>query len=260
MRDCLARGVALALTLAACFGCGGGVEVRRVETIPASWSVEEVDVRRGEVRVAGAVAVDDRAANLDIVEPCTTRALGRGVWTRNRLVWWLTTDDIAAALGCKGSSLGVLAREKATMLAPAHFDGAGAGAAAAGAISERLSVRLALADETSAGIDSLSLVQEGSETLVEARAEGARGAGGLRLAMLGGVTGPAWISEDDATARFRVPTASLVAAALRRGSLRVFVGTGEREASARLVVFIESHEAAVPEPEPESRGESGSDD
>lgn len=234
MRESLARGIALAVVLLGPLGCGGGVDVHRVvETIPASWSVEEVDVRRGEVRVAGPVDVDERAGSIDLVDPCTKRAAGRGVWTRNRLVWWLTTDDLSAALACS-STLGLTARAKAGTLAMAG-------------IAETISVRLALSDESNVGIDALSLVQHGADTLIQAHTEGASG---LRLA-LDGVSGPSELSDDGETAHFRIPTAGLVAVALRRGTLRVFTGTGEREARARLVVFVDNHEVAVPEPEPE---------
>lgn len=234
-------------TLTACGGSGPG-PMPRPEMLYASWSIEEVEITRGEVRIGGAVEVDPEARELEIVGGgCPTRSLGGGLWTRNRLVWRLSADDVGAALGCS-SRLGVQAKRWPTSLArvSSHID-------------MRLNWVVATPDDTNlAAITHLDVAFDGDESIVRVRTTGGRG-----LVMSASATTSGPIDADEESATFRVPTASLVTAALRKHSIRFSAGPTEAHAYVSLYIdnqLVTTKETVEDQSVESSESESESED
>lgn len=224
----------------ASIGCGGAADVRRAEPLDASWSVEDVAVRGPEVRVVGELDADPRARTIDVVNWCAQRPLGRGLWTGARLVWWFTADDVAAALECV-DDFSLSARADATPVArPSSTVG--------------VRIELLVDGDATDGIDGMTL-RERPKNGVTPVFVSASEEGDLRLAVDGAVLMPA--ATEGRVARFDVPTNSLVSAALRRGSVRVF-GAG-RTGVARVQLYVANLLANEPDPPPDS-SESSSED
>jgi hypothetical protein len=224
-----------------CSGCGGGSGApSRPETLYASWSIDEVAVRRGEVRVGGSVDVDPDAGDLEIVDgTCMRRSLGGGMWTRTKLVWRFSADDIGAALGCS-SRFGLRAKRTPTSMA---------------SVSSYVSVRLAVEIESEEEgeearlrvVRSVRVTFDKDEAVVEAIALDGRA---LTMSVVGATFGPTKQSDDAST--FRVPTSALVLAALRQSSVRFVAGGEQARASVSLFIdeqLVNSKELEPPEPE-----------
>lgn len=214
--------------------CGGGVDVRRVEVLPASWSVEEIDVRGGEVRLAGELEADPRTQLLDFVDWCAQRPVGRGLWTGPRLVWWFSAEDVAAVIGCK-QSFAMTARRDATSMPDTPSS----------AIGVRLGIEMD--SEASDGVHMLAMSSGPNASTTSVTAADPDGAD-VRLAVAGAIFAPA--ARNDGDVRFDVPTVDLVRAALRRGSLRVF--GGGRMGVARVQLYVAGLLANAPDPPPET--------
>jgi hypothetical protein len=231
-----AQSLAQALALASVFalGCGGGsARVSRPESLYAYWSVEEVDVHRGDIRVAGPAEIDPEAADVDIVDRCDRRSLGGGVWTRNRLVWRLSARDIATGFAC-ASEVGLRATRA----------GAEPGAIPRFSVSLRLDV--SLDSETSTGLEGLDVAFDGDQSVVQAKSANAPG---LKLALGGrGVMGPDIAFED--VAAFRMPTEALIDAAIRQAPVRVFGGGADAYVWPKL--YVQDRLAIAEDPSPAS--------
>lgn len=249
----------VALVGALSTGCGGTERFRPPPPLSVSFSLEDVEVRRGEVRIAGPLELDGAAATVDVVDPCQRRVIGRGIWTSSRLVWWLTPSDFEAALSC-GSGLGLSARRSASDPSRS-FDGRAFRESIEGAngsgVSTTLSLRLELSnagDEEAVGIENVALRQEGHDVVVSAASEEPST---LRLAVLGTLSGPTEVTDENA--EFHLPTATLVAAALRGESVRLAGPSGTRHASAQVTLFVEDR-AVSAAPANEVAGEEVSEE
>jgi len=201
--------------------CGGAGPTPIVERLYASWSIEELDVSRGEVRLGGPVDVHPEASDLELVEgACSPRPLGGGVWTRNRLVWQLGASDIGVALGCR-SGIGVRAKKHASSIAAA---------------SSYVPVRLVLTKlendlDGAAAIAGLDVSFSGDEATVRVTGEGSR-----RVVMSTPFTSVGSTESDESSATFRVPSSALVSAALRKHMIRFSAGGAQTYAWPSLYI------------------------
>ena len=224
----LAAASVLGLGASACGGAGGAPPRRILETLDVGWSVEEVTVRRGEVRVAGTVEVDPAANDLDVVQSrCRGRSLGRGLWTRNRLVWTLSAREVASAVQCQ---MTIVARREAGSLEGLTFQPM---------ISAQLNVGFTFEGETT--VSTGGFRTEGSEAIVELRGDGASNA---RLSGGGMMLGPS--DSDEKSATFRIPMEDMVALVLRGGVLRAR-GVGDGEVTVVAMLMVDGQEVKLPE-------------
>jgi len=220
-------------------GCGGGSGAPPpAETLHASWTIDELSVRRGEVRVSGAVDVDPEAGDLELVDgSCARRSLGGGIWTRSKLVWRFSANDIAAALGCS-SRFGLRAKRSAT---------------SAASVSSFVAVRLDFDIEHDGArprfVRSVRHEFDGDDAVLKVL--GVRGRS-VTLAALGTNLGP--INETEDAATFRLPTSSLVVAALRQSPIRLV--SGRRHARVHVTLHIDHQLVTSTDSESEESPES----
>lgn len=234
--------VAAALALV---GCGGGMsaaDVVPVEVLDVDWAADDVSLRGDEVRVGGDVLVDARARELDLVDVCTKKPVGRGLWTRTRLVWWVTADDLARAMSCDSAT------DKGLGLAPRRL--ASHPIKLPPRVRAGLATGLGLApDDVLVGVPRIDLRQEGSDTVISVEADTPDT---VRLSIEHDVIGPTVLPG---VAVFRVPTAVAVRAAMHGARIRL--ASAEVEAGARLQLYVNGQEVAPPviEPPQEEEGQ-----
>ncbi len=100
-----------------CGGGGGGVSVAPpLESLYASFSVEEVSVSRGEVRLAGPLELDERATELDVVTGRCGMSVGGGMRTRQWMTWRLGPAELARARLRAGARASAIARRSSRSL------------------------------------------------------------------------------------------------------------------------------------------------
>lgn len=197
-------------------GCGGGVgpRVQRVEHYEASYRIEEVTIRNGEVRVAGEIEVDPRAAEVELIDgECGRHVLGGGVWTRNRLVWRLSARDLGFALGCS-ESVGVRARDRAA------WTGTSSGASSSFPVSLTLTEVEDEEHPRQSVTRDFTVSYDLDDAIVRVRVVDIDPASTI-LAVPGHTVGPVIASAALDVAVFRVKAASLVDAALRQQVIRI---------------------------------------
>lgn len=213
---------------------GGGVSVAPpLESLYASFSVEEVSVSHGEVRLAGPLELDERATELDVVTGRCGMSVGGGMRTRQWMTWRLGPAELARALGC-APGLALRPSREGRL----------------GRFTNAMSVRLdASVDAPSEGegpaaVESVGVEFEGDEAVVTASGT----SHGVSLGAGTFMTSPSESSEDGTNATFRLPTRLLVELAMRRAPAR-FVNGGART-PVRLALFVAEQEVAPPPPPP----------
>ena len=213
---------------------GGGVSVAPpLESLYASFSVEEVSVSHGEVRLAGPLELDERATELDVVTGRCGMSVGGGMRTRQWMTWRLGPAELARALGC-APGLALRPSREGRL----------------GRFTNAMSVRLdASVDAPSEGegpaaVESVGVEFEGDEAVVTASGT----SHGVSLGAGTFMTSPSESSEDGTNATFRLPTRLLVELAMRRAPAR-FVNGGART-PVRLALFVAEPEVAPPPPPP----------
>ncbi len=245
---CVQAKAALVGACLALVGCGGGAS--SVEHAPMEppldlyWSIDEMNVRGDEVRLGGELMVDERAREVDLADVCTKRPVGRGLWTRNRLVWWVSPTDIAGAMSCAAGPT------KGLKLAARRHASHAITLVARNGTGFVTTVGLA-ADDVLVGVPRIDLRLEGADTVISVEADAPDA---LHLSMGHDVVGP---TVSDHVAEFRLPTETVVRAALHGG--RIGIASSEVRAGARLQLFINGQEVAPPPP-PEEEAPEESDD
>lgn len=240
------RAHALALAGLLALGCGGGAaHVQRAEHFDASLQIDEMSVRHGEIRIAGDIDVDPRASDVELVDgACGKRVLGRGMWTRNRLVWRLSPRDLSFAFGCE-STVGVRARN-------------GSWAGRAGGVSHGFPLALALNEiggedqRAPAATNDISIDYDLDDAIIRVKTD--VDPSSLVLSVPGETAGPALASSALEAAVFRVKSASLVDAALRGQMIRI---TGGGRETRWLPALSIANQTVIAEESPEPASDPG---